>query len=190
MSSGTPIGNRRPVLPTERADVSLEPWAPEHREMLVREANDERVAYYMSDLFPHPYTLEDADWWIGRCADEDPPLNFTIVVDGRVAGGVGAVPRTDILTGTAELGWWIGSRWWGQGITAVAIRGVTRHFFEDLGIHRVEAEVMAPNRASARVAEKAGFEFEGVAKEAYLKRGERLDRLMYGLTKTDWLKSS
>lgn len=177
------------MLTTERPDIALEPWAPEHREMLVREANDERVAFYMSDLFPNPYTYEDADWWIGRCGDEDPPLNFAIVV-GAVAGGVGAVPRSDVLTGTAELGWWIGSRWWGQGITATAVRGLIRHFFEDLGIHRVEAGVMAPNRASARVAEKVGFEFEGVAKEAYLKRGERLDRLMYGLTRSGWAESS
>lgn len=177
------------MLATERTDISLEPWALEHREMLVHAANDDRVPVFMSDLFPHPYTEDDADWWIGRCADEDPPLNFAVVVDGEVAGGVGAVPRSDILAGTAELGWWIGHRWWGRGITAIAVRGLIRHFFEHLDIHRVEAGVMAPNRASVRVAEKAGFEFEGIAKEAYLKRGERLDRLMYGLTKTDWIDS-
>lgn len=189
MTTATPIGSRPPILMTERPGILLEPWAPEHRDMLVREANDVRVPVYMSNLFPHPYTPIDADWWIARCVGEDPPVNFAIVIDGEVAGGVGAVLKEDILAGTAELGWWIGTRWWGRGITTVAVRGMIRYCFEDLDLHRVEAGVMAPNRASARVAAKAGLELEGVAREAYLKRGERIDRLLYGLARSRHEKS-
>lgn len=189
MTTGTPVGSRRPVLITERPGVLLEPWAPEHREMLVLEANDERVPVYMSNLFPNPYTATDADWWIARCAAEDPPVNYAIVVDREVAGGVGAVLQEDIHSGTAELGWWVGTRWWRRGITAVAVRGLIRYCFGDLDLHRVQAGVMVPNRASVRVAEKVGLNLEGVAKESYLKRGERLDSLLYGLTRSDWADS-
>jgi RimJ/RimL family protein N-acetyltransferase len=153
--------------------------------MLVSEANDERVPVYLSNMFPHPYTATDADWWIARCSGEDPPVNFAIVVDGRVAGGLGAVEKQDIYAGTAELGWWTGVRWWGRGITALAVRGFIRYCFEDLDLHRVEAGVMAPNGASARVAEKAGLEREGVARDGYLKGGRRMDRLLYGLVRGD-----
>lgn len=183
------VGSRRPVQTTERSGILLEPWAPEHRDMLVREANDERVPVYMSHLFPHPYTPTDAELWIARSADMDPPLQFAILVDREVAGGVGVLLKEDIQAGTAELGWWIGTRWWGRGITAVAVRGLIRYCFEDLDLHRVEAGVMVPNQASARVAEKAGLRLEGVAKEAYLKRGERLDRLLFGLARSELAES-
>lgn len=182
--SETPVGSRGPVLTAEKPGILLEPWAPEHRDMLVREANDERVPIYLSDRFPHPYLQTDADWWIARCLGEDPSVNFAILVDAEVAGGVGAVLKEDILAGTAELGWWIGHRWWGRGITALAVRAFIRYCFKDLDLHRVEAGVMAPNRASARVAEKAGLEREGVAKDAYLKSGRRMDALLFGLARS------
>jgi ribosomal-protein-alanine N-acetyltransferase len=68
----------------------------------------------------------------------------------------------------------------------VAVRRLIRYCFEDLEMARVEAGVMRRNRASARVAEKAEFDLEGVAKQAYLKNGERFDRLLFGLVETDW----
>lgn len=59
--------------------------------------------------------------------------------------------------------------------------------FQDLGLDRVEEGVMRSSPASARVAEKAGFQLEGVAKQAYLKNGERIDRLLFGLVRTEWI---
>lgn len=180
------VGSRRPILATSRPSVHLEPWATEHRPGLLREANDERIPANMSDRFPYPYTAADADGWISLCGATSPALNFATLVDGDVAGGVGGTLKEDILAGTAELGWWIGRRFWGRGITAVAVRRLIRYCFEDLALDRVEAGVMLRNPASARVAEKAGFELEGVAKLAYVKNGERIDRLLFGLVKSEW----
>jgi RimJ/RimL family protein N-acetyltransferase len=47
--------------------------------------------------------------------------------------------------------------------------------------------VMAPNEASARVAEKAGLRFEGVAPGAYLKGGVRHDQRNFGVTRPQWI---
>jgi RimJ/RimL family protein N-acetyltransferase len=181
-----PKGSRRPILATARPGVHLEPWAIEHRAGLVCIADDERIARNMTDMFPHPYTEIEADRWLALCAVDDLPLHFAVVSDGEVVGGVGGALKDDIHAGTAELGWWIGHRFWGNGIATVAVRRLIRYSFEDLEMDRVEAGVMRRNPASARVAEKAGFDLEGVAKQAYLKNGERIDRLLFGLVKTDW----
>jgi ribosomal-protein-alanine N-acetyltransferase len=183
----TPMGSRRPVLATERLGVHLEPWAMEHRAGLLGEAHDDRVPIYLSSRFPHPYTESDADEWIGLCATQEPPLAFAVLVEGEVAGGIGAELHEDILADSAELGWWLGHRFWGRGITAMAARRFVGYCFQDLGLDRVEAGVMRSNPASARVAEKAGFQLEGVAKQAYLKNGERIDRLLFGLVRTEWI---
>ncbi|MEA2057150.1 MAG: GNAT family protein [Actinomycetota bacterium] len=180
------VGSRPPILATARPSVRLAPWAIEHRAGLLRIADDERIARNMTEMFPHPYTPVEADRWLAVCANDDLPLHFAVLSDGEVAGGVGGTLKDDILAGTAELGWWLGHRFWGDGVATVAVRRLIRYCFEDLALDRVEAGVMLRNPASARVAEKAGFELEGVAKLAYLKNGERIDRLLFGLVKTDW----
>lgn len=166
-----------PILETERPDVVLEPWGRQHKGGLIAAADDERVARYMTNQFPHPYTDSDADEWLAICEGQDPPLSFVILVEGVIAGGLGSAPRGDVWTGSAEIGWWPSPPYWGLGVTTAAVRRYIRYCFEDLGLHRVDAGVFAPNAASSRVAEKVGLRLKG---------GELFDRLQYGLAKRDW----
>ena len=180
----TPPTVRPPVLLTEHPDVRLAPYTPAHRDGLLAAADDERIAIHMTNRFPSPYTAGDADEWIAICTAQDPPLSFVILVDGDVAGGVGCELHDDIRTGVAEVGWWLAPRWWGRGIAAIAVRRFIDYCFEDLELHRVEAGVFRTNTASARVAEKAGFVLDGIARDGYLKNGRLVDRLYYGLARS------
>ena len=175
---------RGPTLETEDTAVTLVPYGGALRAGVLAAANDERITRFMTDRFPYPYTEEDADAWIAMCEAQDPPRSFAILLDGEVAGGVGCEPMGDIRTGTAEVGWWLAPRWWGRGITAVAVRRFLDYCFDDLGLHRVEAGVFLSNPASARIAEKAGLVLEGIGRDAYLKSGELDDRLSYGLARS------
>jgi RimJ/RimL family protein N-acetyltransferase len=177
---------RGPILATDRSDVRMEPWGRQHKEGLLAAADDERITRYMSDQFPYPYTGRDADEWLAICEAQDPPLSFTILVDDTVAGGLGSAPRNDVWTGSAEIGWWLSPPYWGRGITTAAVQRYIEYCFEDLGLHRVDAGVFDTNRASARVAEKVGLLFEGIATDGYLKNGRLFDRLQYGLARRDW----
>jgi RimJ/RimL family protein N-acetyltransferase len=177
---------RDPILATQDSTVELAPYSALHRPGLLTAANDERITQFMTDQFPYPYTEEDADAWIAACEAQDPPRSFAILVDGHVAGGVGCEPMGDIRTGTAEVGWWVAPRWWGRGVATAAVRRYIDYCFDDLDLHRLEAGVFLSNPASVRVAEKAGFELEGIGRDAYQKRGELFDRLSYGLTRARW----
>lgn len=182
-TSDEPI-ERGPTLHTEDPEITLVPTSAAHRTGLLKAADDERITLYMFDRFPYPYTPTDADAWIAMCMKEDPPVNFTILVGGVVAGGVGCEPRSDILGGSAEMGWWLSPDWWGRGIAAIAAKRVIEYCFTDLDLHRVEAGVFLTNTASTKVAEKAGFVLEGIARDGYLKNGVLADRLDYGLTRS------
>jgi len=175
---------RGPILLTENPDVMLAATAEMHRSGLLAAADSERIARHMTDEFPYPYTPDDADSWISKCLSEDPPVNFTILVGGVVAGGVGCEPHSDITRGSAEMGWWLSPGWWGRGIAAIAAKRLVQYCFTELNLHRVEAGVSLSNPASARVAEKAGFVLEGIARDGYLKDGQLSDRLYYGFARS------
>ena len=53
---------------------------------------------------------------------------------------------------------------WNRGYGSEAIRYATAWAFRNLGLHRVEANIMPRNPASLRAAEKAGFVREGLSR--------------------------
>jgi ribosomal-protein-alanine N-acetyltransferase len=174
-------------IETSDQEVELRPYTNEMVAPLAKLANDVRVSRYMSDRFPYPYTTANAIDWIAVATADEPPMNYAIYVAGTFAGGVGAIPGEAEMTGTYEVGWWLGSEYWGRGVTSTAAKAFVDVLFERRGAMRVWAPVMGRNGASARVAEKAGLALEGVSPSAYLKGGVRHDQLRYGLTRAGWL---
>ena len=91
------------------------------------------------------------------------------------------VPQTDVHRHTAEVGYWVGEPYWGQGLATDAIRTMAKYAFETLTFRRLQAGVFATNPASARVLEKAGFRLEGTAVDGAYKNGQFVDLLNYAL---------
>lgn len=170
-----------PVFPLGACTVR--PWAPADLEALARHANDAAVWRNLRDLFPHPYTREDAEAWIARSAERDPPREFAIEVDGEAAGGIGLMPREDVHRRTAEIGYWVARPWWGRGIATAAVRAVSGYAFQTFDLVRLEAFVFEWNPASRRVLEKAGYVLEGRLRRSVTKEGSTMDSFLYALVR-------
>jgi RimJ/RimL family protein N-acetyltransferase len=141
--------------------------------------NDRRIWLQLRDLFPSPYRLADAEAYIGRVASDDPPCSLAIVVDGCAVGGVGFKRMTDVNRQSAEIGYWLGERYWGRGITTEAVTLATGWAFDAHGLLRIFAQPFAGNLASRRVLEKAGYQLEGTMRCSAVKDGEVRDQCMY-----------
>ena len=61
----------------------------------------------------------------------------------------------------AHIGYWIDKNYANQGLTTQAVNTLTDYAFTYLNLHRVEINLRPENLASRRVAEKAGYIFEG-----------------------------
>jgi RimJ/RimL family protein N-acetyltransferase len=153
---------------------------------LVRAANDETVAKYLRDRFPHPYTWQDAVGWVAFNRDLRPVCNFAIELDGDVIGGAGFVFGDDVHRFSAEVGYWLGRAHWGKGLATAALTALTRHGFERHGMVRLFAGVFEGNAASMRVLEKCGYALEGVSKRSALKGGRFLDVYNYGIVREEY----
>jgi RimJ/RimL family protein N-acetyltransferase len=104
--------------------------------------------------------------------------------DRRVLGTVTLLP--DPRQPRAELGFIIGREHWGRGYAGEAQRRVARFGFEELRLHRLEADTHPDNEASARSLERLGFRREGVLRERWLVGGERSDSVIWGLLASEW----
>jgi ribosomal-protein-alanine N-acetyltransferase len=157
----------------------LRPWQRGDEAALVRHANNRKVWLNLRDLFPHPYRLEDAEWWVGHASSEQPVTNLAIEVDGEAVGGIGLVLGTDVARYSAEVGYWLGESVWGRGIATAALETFCGHAFSRFALLRLFALPFADNAASCRVLEKVGFLREGVLRQCAVKDGRVLDQVMY-----------
>lgn len=164
----------------------LRPWHPGDADSLVRHANNVNVAKQLRDRFPHPYTRRHAMEFLQHAATGRQQTNLAIDVDGEAVGGVGFVPGTDVERYSAEIGYWLGETLWGRGITTEAVMLMTAHIFADLNMLRLFALPFADNRASRRVLEKAGYEFEGTLRASSVKFGVARDQALYARINNGW----
>src|SRR5688500_2852278 len=110
-----------------------------------------------------------------------PENSFAIAVDDEAVGGIGFTVQHDVARRSAEIGYWLGEEFWGRGITTEALVAVTDYAFRHYALCRLYAHVFEWNHASARVLEKAGYEFEGRLKKSVTKNGQTIDQLMYAI---------
>jgi ribosomal-protein-alanine N-acetyltransferase len=85
-----------------------------------------------------------------------------------------------------EIGYAIGSKYWGQGYATEALRAAIRHGFDVLDLNRIEADIDPRNIGSAKVLEKLGFRKEGYMPERWFVHGEFADTVNYGLLRRYW----
>jgi len=154
-------------------------WRDTDVESLQRYANNRNIWLNLRDVFPHPYTIEDAIRWIEHASQEDPERSFAIASEEEPIGGIGLIFGDDVHRYNAELGYWLAEPFWGRGIMTGAVCAFTEYAFRRFALNRIYAEPFARNLASVRVLEKAGFSREGILRSSVVKDGVILDQIVY-----------
>jgi ribosomal-protein-alanine N-acetyltransferase len=85
----------------------------------------------------------------------------------------------------AELGFWIGREWWGQGYASEAAAAVVRYGFGNLGLNRICAHHMVRNPAAGKVLERIGMQREGLLRQRVRKWGNYEDVVVYATLRED-----
>jgi RimJ/RimL family protein N-acetyltransferase len=116
-------------------------------------------------------TREDALVWLDRRKrwDADADHASWAVEDaatGELVGSV-SVHSIDRQGNDAEIGYWTVPAARGRGVAAAAVDAASRWAFAALPIDRIELCHAVENKASGRVAEKAGYTYEGYLRRSY-----------------------
>ncbi len=114
-------------------------------------------------------------------AEIDEALAFLIFRDDDMAL-VGGLTLGHIRRGvaqTATLGYWMGAPFARQGIMRRAVNVATRHAFEAMRLHRIEAACLPHNEASSRLLRSCKFHEEGLARGYLRIAGKWQDHLLF-----------
>jgi [ribosomal protein S5]-alanine N-acetyltransferase len=160
--------------------VVLRPWSFADVNDLSTLANNRKIWDNVRDYFPHPYTRQKAEEWVGLHHQKKPVTHFAIEADGKLVGGISIMPKEDIYRCSAEIGYWIGEPFWGRGIASESIRQLLEIAWKQYPeVVRIFAEVFPTNLASSRALEKNGFILESVRKNSCIKNGVIGDDMVF-----------
>ncbi len=176
-----------PDPPLHEGDIVLRPAREADLCAIAEEGADPELQRWLN--IPVPYTPEAAQAYLdyARRTWEGPPsegLAFTIAdraTDEYLGGIILFVARHEI----SEVGYSVKPSARGRGVATRAVALVAHWAFRDLGVKRIELRTHLENRASQRVAEKAGFVREGVERKSRSLRGERYDVYCFSLLPED-----
>jgi len=155
----------------------LRPWRIDDALSLCKYANNSKVSDNLRDIFPFPYTLKDAEFFITNIAANNNNLILAFEIDGHACGAIGIYPQAD--SKGAELGYWLGEQYWGNGIATEAVSTIVEYSFNTQTLGRIYASVFERNKASMRVLEKCGFEKEAIHLNAIIKNNVFVNEHVY-----------
>ncbi len=148
----------------------------------------EEVTRFIS---PPPATIDGFERFIAWTRHEQSHGRYVcygIVPEGeaRVVGII-QVRQLDNSFTTAEWGFALGADYWGTGLFHESALAVIGFAFEQIGVHRLEARAAVANGRGNAALRKLGATPEGVLRRSFLRYGEYLDQVIWGLVATDWV---
>jgi RimJ/RimL family protein N-acetyltransferase len=165
--------------------VVLRPWRIEDAPAVTAACQDAEIARWLA-FVPQPYSSDDARAYVEGCMNPSDDRCPFAITDAETGAVIGSIDMSITRLGTGHIGYWMAPGARGRGLTTSALRTLSRWAIEELGLGRVELATDVDNVASQRVAEKAGFQREGVHRAMLPTRdGTRRDGFMFSLLPED-----
>lgn len=175
------------ILETER--LFLRPWRESDAEELYKYAKDPEVGPIAG--WPIHTSIEDSREII-RTVLSAPGIYAVVLKEtnlpvGSIGLTAGAASNMDLGPEEAEIGYWIGVPYWGQGLIPEATKEIMRHGFEDLRLKTIWCGYFEGNEKSKRVQEKCGFHSHHMENDKLwpLMNDIRTDYITY-ITREEW----
>lgn len=89
---------------------------------------------------------------------------YGIYINNKYIGNIG-IFDIDKNKKSAEIGYWLSSKFIRRGYTTEAVRVLEKEFFVNYGLNRIQIKCDERNIASSGVAKKCGYIFEGKLRE-------------------------
>jgi len=152
---------------------------------------DKKIVKWTSNI-PYPYPKDGATKFIRKThykIKNNKAYEFGVILKeiNQLIGVIGLM-HIDRKHKNAEIGYWLGKKYWGQGLMTEAVELILDFGFEKLRLHKIYARLFEKNIASKRVLEKSGFKLEGKIRETIYRNREWHNVLKYGILTSEYIK--
>jgi [ribosomal protein S5]-alanine N-acetyltransferase len=106
-------------------------------------------------------------------------------LDNKTFYGAGGLSGLSKEHKKAEIGFWLLTDFWGQGIMTEAMPLICKYGFENLGLHRIEGLVETDNLNCKKAMKKLYFKLEGTMRDCEIKNGKFISLDIYAILKND-----
>jgi len=175
------------TLETER--LILRPFTIDDADAMYKNwANDDDVTEFMS--WPAHDSVEVTTSVLKSWIDQYKNLDFyqwaITLKEEEPIGSISVVGKKELIK-SVSMGYCIGKKWWGKGITSEALEALIRFFFEEVGVNRLVAEHDPANPNSGKVMIKCGLKYEGTLRSALWTPNQGLtDSAVYAILAEDY----
>ncbi len=142
-------------------------------------------------MIPHPYPKDGALKFIRRTHYSIKKGNaFAFGIEYRETGKViGVISiHVDWKDKKGEIGYWLGKRYWNQGLMTETVQLIKKFGFDQLNLNRIYARVFENNIGSNKLLEKCGFQLEGNFREVNFRYNQWHNELWFGILRREYKK--
>lgn len=174
-------------METER--LILRPWQESEAEILYKYASDPDIGPIAGWL---PHTSIENSLEIIRTVFSSPEVYAVVLKETDEPVGSCGIMFSDSLHSAAmkddeaEIGYWIGKPYWGQGLIPEAVGALLARSFKDLNLDTVWCGFYEGNIKSKRVCEKSGFKYHHTNNDVVSPLGDKRTEHFYKMTKEDY----
>jgi ribosomal-protein-serine acetyltransferase len=112
-------------------------------------------------------------------------MQTALTFDGAIVGSIG-VDAISWLHESTSIAYWLAEAFQGRGLMTAAVRAYADHAFATWRLNRIELRAAVGNVKSCAIAERLGFQREGVLRRAEFVSGRVLDQAVYAMLATEW----
>lgn len=171
--------------------VRLRPTEERDLGNCLRWINDPEINRYMG-IGTFGYCLQTEREWYERVVRDDNDIQWSVVLmdedHEKYHVGQTGLHRISWVDGQATSGIVLDSGFWGKSIASRVMKARTRYAFDELRLEVVYTKVFAPNMASRKGLEKAGYVHYGTEPKARRYRGEYLDAWLGAITRERYVQ--
>lgn len=187
MGSSALPQNEKEMIETAR--LILRPWQESDADSLFKYAGDPAIGPIAG--WP-PHTSAQHSLEIIRTVFSAPETYAVVLKEtGEPVGSCGimfgdGLHSATMKPGEAEIGYWIGKPYWGQGLIPEAVNALLQRCFNELALDVVWCGYYDGNIKSKRVCEKCGFKYHHTNHDILSPLGDRRTEHFYIMTKEDY----
>lgn len=178
-------------IATER--LLLRAWKESDAESLYKYAQDSSIGPIAG--WPPHTSVEDSLNVIRTVFAAPETYAVVLKATGEPVGSIGIMfgdgqHSAEMQENEAEIGYWIGKPYWGQGLIPEAVRCLLKRCFEELGFAAVWCGYYDGNTKSRRVMDKCGFRFHHTETGKMSPLGDVRTEHFMRITKEKWLEDN